>query len=167
MLKSELTIIYLINTKEYNYHRSLSTDFVGVTGGSVIDMGDGTDLGVRYHEIENARPDVIITFDLAGHILRTGNDALSLNNIHTKCAHILFHKPDHYGRDLKVRQNLSMFTYIPSGSDTKDVRNDLSEVPYVEEFVPVSYKPADDREREENTVNIKHWWDDFCKEAML
>ncbi len=164
---NNLTIIYLINTKEYNYHRSLSDDFISVTGGSFIDMGDVTDLGVCYHEMENIRPDVVITFDLAGHVLRTGSDTLSLNNIYTKCAHILFHRPDHYGRSLKARQNLSMFTYIPAGSDTKAARNDFPEVPDIREFVPVSYKPADDHEREENITNIKRWWDDFCKEAML
>ena len=167
MNNSELKITYLINTKEYNYHKRLIDDFVKVTGGSVIDMGDGTDPGLRYREIEDVRPDVIITFDLAGHVLRTGNDSLSLNNIYTRCAHILFHKPNHYGSDLKVRQNLSMFTYIPSGSDIDSVRIDYSEVPNIDEFVPVSYKSANDTEREENTINIKRWWDVFCKEAML
>ncbi len=167
MNKSELTITYLINTKEYDYHRRLAGDFVSVTGGSVIDMGDETDLGLRYHEIENVRPDVIITFDLAGHILRTGNDSLSLNNIYTKCAHILFHSPDHYGCDLRARQNLSMFTYIPGGNDIDTVRAEFSEVPNIDEFVPVSCKSAGDPECKENAINIKRWWDNFCKEAML
>ncbi len=162
-----MNIIYLINSKEYNYHKNLAEDFINVTGGSVIDMGDGTQLGARFYEINNMKPDVVITFDLAGHVLRTGSDTLSLNNIYARFAHILFHKTDHYGRDLKARQNLSMFTYVQSGTDMKAVRTSCFEVPNIEEFVPFSYKPANDKEREENAANISCWWNDFCKEAML
>ena len=84
-----------------------------------------------------------------------------------RVAHILFHKPDHYGRNLKVRQNLSMFTYIPNGSDAEAVQAVYPEVPNIEEFVPISYKPADDKERKENIESIKRWWNDFKREAML
>lgn len=162
-----MNIIYLINSKEYNYHKSLVEDFKSVTGGEIIDMGDGTNLGIRYHEIESKTPFVVITFDLAGHALRTGNDTLSLNNIYARFAHILFHKTDHYGRDLKARQNLSMFTYVQNGTDTKSLRDTYPDVPNIEEFVPISYKPADDKERDSNAASIRRWWDDFCKEAML
>ncbi|MBQ6128124.1 MAG: hypothetical protein IJI51_00525 [Lachnospiraceae bacterium] len=162
-----MKVIYLINSKEYNYHKKLADVFLSVTGGSIIDMGDGSNLGMRYYGIEKMAPDVIITFDLAGHLLRTGNDSLSLNNIYARFAHILFHKPDHYGRSLKVRQNLSMFTFIPNGSSAETARAGYPEVPNIEEFVPISYKPADDKEREKNIENIKRWWDDFKREAML
>ena len=162
-----MNIIYLINSKEYNYHKSLADDFVSVTGGSIIDMGDGTNLGTRYHQIIDKIPDVIITFDLAGHVLRPGNDTLSLNNIYARSAHILFHKTDHYGRSLKARQNLSMFTYIPNGQDVKEVESAFSKVPNIREFVPIMYKSANDKERNDNIESIKHWWDDFRREAML
>ena len=162
-----MTILYLIDSKEYNYHKSLANVFIGVTGGSIVDMGDGTNLGSRYYEIEGMSPDAIITFDLAGHLLRTGSDSLSLNNIYARFAHILFHKTDHYGRDLKARQNLSMFTFIPHGENVEIVKSNCPEVPNIKEFVSISYKPSDDREREINTENIKCWWDDFKREAML
>ncbi len=162
-----MNIVYLINSKEYNYHKSLVADFVSVTGGGIVDMGDGTQLGARFYEISDMKPDVVITFDLAGHVLRTGSDTLSLNNIYARFAHILFHKTDHYGRALKARQNLSMFTYIPNGQDAKEAGADLAEVPNIEEFVPVKYKSPDDKERNDNIENIKRWWDDFLKEAML
>lgn len=162
-----MNIVYLINSKEYNYHSGLAEDFLSVTGGSVIDMGDGTNLGVRYGEIAGIAPDVIITFDLAGHLLRTGNDTLSLNNIYARSAHILFHKPDHYGRDLKARQNLSMFTYVPKGTDVGKARTSFYEVPNIGEFVPINYKPSGDKERADNIENIRSWWDDFRREAML
>lgn len=162
-----MNIIYLINSKEYNYHKSLADDFVSVTGGSIVDMGDGTNLGIRYRQIIDMVPDVIITFDLAGHVLRTGNDTLSLNNIYARSAHILFHKTDHYGRSLKARQNLSMFTYIPNGQDVKEAGSALPEVPNIKEFVPVIYRSPDDKERSDNIESIKRWWDDFRKEAMI
>jgi len=162
-----MTIVYLIDSKKYNYHKSLANDFVSVTGGSIVDMGDETNPGSRYYEIEGMSPDVVITFDLAGHILRTGSDSLSLNNIYARFAHILFHKTDHYGRALKARQNLSMFTFIPNGENVEIVKSNCPEVPNIKEFVSISYKPSDDREREINTENIKCWWDDFKREAML
>ena len=162
-----MNIIYLINSKEHNYHKSLADDFVSVTGGSIVDMGDGTNLGIRYRQIIDMVPDVIITFDLAGHVLRTGNDTLSLNNIYARSAHILFHKTDHYGRSLKARQNLSMFTYIPNGQDVKEAGSALPEVPNIKEFVPVIYRSPDDKERSDNIESIKRWWDDFRKEAMI
>lgn len=160
-------IVYLIDSKNYNYHMEIVNDFVCVTGGSIIDMGDGTNLGTRYYEIEDNSPDVIITFDLAGHPLRTGNDTLSLNNIYSRVAHILFHKTTHYGRDLKARQNLSMFTFVPNGEDVETVKANCPEVPNIEEFVHFSYKPEDNKEREKNIENIRCWWDDFKREAML
>ncbi len=162
-----MKVIYLINSKEYGYHKNLVTDFVKVTGGEIIDMGDGSNLGVRYHEIEDMSPDAVITFDLAGHILRTGSDTLSLNNIYARFAHILFHRLDHYSRDLKARQNLSMFTFVPEGTDVAAASSAYDEVPNIEEFVPFNYKPANEKEREENIAGIRRWWDDFRKEAML
>ena len=138
-----------------------------MTGGEVIDMGDGTNFGERYYEINDMTPDVVITFDLAGHILRTGNDMLSLNNIYARFAHILFHKTDHYRRDLKARQNLSMFTFVPKGTDVAAASLSYNEVFNIEEFVPINYKPNSDKEREDNIAGIKSWWDDFRKEAMV
>ena len=156
----------LINSKEYNYHRQLAGVFAGITGGEIVDTA-GADPGRQYYEIKDSNPDVIITFDLAGHVFRTGNDTLSLNNIYARFAHILFHKPGHYGRDLKLRQNLSMFTFIPNGEDPSSYRTLLPEVPNIEAFVPVVYKNPNDREHEDNLKNIKLWWSDFQKDAML
>ncbi len=162
-----MKVIYLINSKEYGYHKKLAEDFINVTGGEVIDMGDGINLGIRYYEINDISPDVVITFDLAGHVLRTGNDTLSLNNIYARFAHILFHKPEHYGRDLKARQNLSMFTFVPNGTDVAAFMSTYDEIFNMEQFVPFDYKSSDDKNREENMTQIRRWWDVFRKEAML
>ena len=161
-----MKIIYLINSRKYIYHENLAKDFVSVTGGEIMDTA-GADPGVQFYEIKEKDPDAVVTFDLAGHVFRTGNDALSLNNIYARYAHILFHGPDHYGSELKVRQNLSMFTYIPNGENTAFYRSRLSEVPNIEVFVPISCEPADDKERSDNLSNIRRWWDDFKEEAML
>lgn len=162
-----MRVLYLINSKEYNYHLRMAEDFCTVIQGNILDMADGTPLGDRYYEIEKMQPEVIITFDLAGHLLRTGNDTLSLNNICARSAHILFQRFDRYGKDLKCRQNLSMFTYFVKGEDTLSFRERFSEIPNICEFVPVAYKADNEEDRAENRRNIKIWWEGFKREAML
>ncbi len=132
-----------------------------------MDMGDGTDPAKRYYEIEKMSPKVLITFDLAGHILRTGTDTLSLNNIYARFAHILFHNPEYYGNELKARQNLSMFTYIPSDIDLTLYNSRFPGVPNIDAFMPIIRKPETEKEHADNRKNIKCWWDGFQKEAML
>ncbi len=161
-----MKILYIINSADYKYHIKLVEDFINVTGGEVIDT-TLSDPGKQYYIIQDAAPDVVITFDLAGHVFRTGSDTLSLNNIYARFAHILFHKTDRYGRDLRKRQNLSMFTYIPVNEDIESVRASLPDLPNVNSFVSISYKPSNDEERAENITNITHWWNEFKKEAML
>ncbi len=161
-----MKILYLIDSDKYNYHRRLADDFISVTGGSIIDTA-GADPGKQYYDIAGESPDVVITFDLAGHIFRTGNDTLSLNNIYARFAHILFHRSSHYGRELKARQNLSMFTFIPSGEDVGSYRRDLPDVPNIDSFVNIRYKPDNNTEHKENLANITRWWSDFKRKAML
>lgn len=162
-----MEILYLINTKEYNYHKNLAEEFGKIMPGRVLDMSDGTPFGDRYYDIEEMDPDVVITFDLAGHVLRTGNDTLSLNNIYARFAHILFHKPEFYGNDLGSRQNLSMFTYVVNGEDLVSFRNQFPEIPNVSEFPEVFYKADSESEHEQNRKAVSAWWEDFRKDAML
>ena len=132
-----------------------------------MDMSDGTDLGERYYEIEEMRPNAVVTFDLAGHSLRTGNDTLSLNNLYARFAHILFQRADRFGSDLKCRQNLSMFTYFSNSDDIESCREHFSEIPNIREFVSIIYKPDNEKDRDDNRMKIRAWWDKFKKEAML
>ena len=162
-----MKVVYLINSKEYKYHLRMSEDFATVVPGKVVDMSDGKPFGDRYYEIEEMHPDAIITFDLAGHVLRTGNDTLSLNNIYARFAHILFHRSDRYGSDLKFRQNLSMFTYFVNGEDIGSCRDRLPEVPNIREFAPIDYKSENNSERERIREVVSVWWKEFSKEAML
>ena len=162
-----MKILYLINSTGFNYHKGLVDDFTFVTGGDVIDMSDGKPLGDRYHEIEEYNADVIITFDLAGHVLRTVSDTLSLNNIYARMAHILFQNTDSYGADLRARQNLSMFTYVVNGTDLAAVREKLTEVWNVLELPPIERKAQNDEQHANNREMIAGWWDDYTKEAML
>ncbi len=162
-----MKILYLINTKQYGYHKNLIKDFTDITGGEVINMSDGIDLGSIYGQIAAVSSDVVITFDLAGHILRTGSDTLSLNNIYARMAHILFHKTDFYGQDIKARQNLSMFTYIPNSEDPEICRERLIGIPNISRFVGIDYKTSSAAQHEANRANIAIWWDQFKKDAML
>ena len=153
--------IYLINTGKFGYHKDIIRDFTDVVPGDILDMSDGTDYGLRYQQICKLRPDVVITFDLSGHVLRTGSDTLSLNNIYAKTAHILFHKTEYYGRDLKARQNLSMFTYVTGGENTGDCRRNCPDVPNISELQGIRYKPSDEDEHAKNREIIGLWWDEF------
>ncbi len=159
--------IYLTDNRKFSYHRDLIKDFIGAIPGDIMDMSDGTDFGVRYAKIRDMAPDVVITFDLAGHVLRTGSDTLSLNNIHARMAHILFHKTDYYGSDLKPRQNLSMFTYIPVDEEADACRERFREVPNISSFVHINYKACNEAEHKENALNIAAWWEVFKEDAML
>ena len=163
----QMKLIYLIDSAKYPYHKRVIMDFTDVIPGKVLDMSDGVPYGNRYRQIDEADPNVVITLDLAGHVLLTGNGTLSLNNIYARIAHILFHGPQHYGRDLKARQNLSMFTYIPSGEDAGKCGSSLPEVPNVMSFVPFDYKADDEAEHAVNRDNIAKWWEEFKKDAML
>jgi len=161
-----MKIIYLIDSNNYNYHKKLAADFVSITGGEITDTA-GADPGILYYEIKVQAPRVIITFDLAGHVFRTGSDTLSLNNIYARFAHILFHRSDHYAVELKARQNLSMFTFIPNGEDVAYYRDRYPDVPNIDRFVPFIYNASDEYEQQSNLANIRQWWNDFQRKAML
>ena len=162
-----MKLVYLINTKEYKYHKNMIEDFSSVIPGDILDMSDGTAKGSRYEEIRALDPDIVITFDLSGFELRTVSDTLSLNSIYARMAHILFHSTDHYGNLLKARQNLSMFTYVPENEDINACRSRYNEVPNIERFPKIDYKADLEEEHEANRRNIRSWWEEFRKEAMI
>ena len=162
-----MKLLYLIDSQHYSYHKDLIGDFESVIPGEILDMSDGTNLGRRYRQISEIAPDIVITFDLAGHVLRTGSDTLSLNNIYARMAHILFHKTEFYGGNLKARQNLSMFTYISKGEDIGSIKDRFPDVPNFTEFVDFSYKPYSEDDHNNNRDNIRSWWEGFKKEIML
>ncbi len=162
-----MKVIYLINSKEYGYHKTLIPDFTQTVPGEVFDMSDGTDLATRYGQINDTDADVVITFDLAGHILRTGSDTLSLNNLAARMAHILFQRTQMYAEDIKARQNLSMFLYLMNGEDVAGCRARLEEVPNISEFCAIERKAGSEEEHEKNRHSIALWWEEFKKEAML
>ncbi len=162
-----MNVVYLIDTGKNSYHTAILPDFTQVVPGNVIDMSDGDDIASKYYEIVKLKPDVVITFDLAGHLLRTSSDTLSLNNIHARMAHILFHKSDHYGRDLRLRQNLSMFTYIPGTEDAAKCRQNCPYVPNIDNFAAFDNKASTDEEHEKNREGIRFWWSEFKKEAKI
>ncbi len=161
-----MRILYLIDSKK-NYHKRILPQFLEITGGEVIDMADPIPLSDMYFRIEEYRPDVVITFDLAGFELRTSSDTLSLNNIYARMAHILFGSSGNYGADIKARQNLSMFTYIPDGEDCSEFlrRNPL--IANVACFKAFDRNAESDEEKEKNISSIRAWWSEFKTEAML
>ena len=162
-----MTVLYLINNKEYNYHMDLKECFADIIPGEVFDVSDEEYRGRRFNEIEAKNADVIITFDGSGLELRTTTDSLSLNNIYARFAHILFHKPSYYGQLLGKRQNLSMFTYVPEGTDVIELGQQFPEIPNLFEFGEFYYKPQSDHEKDVNRKTVESWWEEFKKEAMI
>lgn len=162
-----MKILYIIDSKKNNYHKKLIEDFVDILPGEIVDMGEEGLLHEKYKRIENEAPDVFISIDTAGFELRTSNDTLSLNALSCRGAIILCRKIDAYGRDIKKRQNLSMFTYINSSDDIEKAKESCKEVPNILKMPPIQYKASTDKEHLENQEAIKLWWDDFKKEAML
>lgn len=160
-------IVYLINTSEYSYHKTVVKDFTDVIPGDVIDMSSGLALHEIFYEIKKKNPDVIITFDLAGFELRTGSDTLSLNGIYARMAHIIFSKKNVDSSNLRLRQNLSMFTYIPMGVNAETVRAKYPEVPNISNFKEFWYKADSIAEHEQNRSSVTDWWNEFKRESML
>lgn len=162
-----MIVLYLINSSKFNYHNEVVKEFTEIVPGEVMEISEGRDSGAQYSDIEDRKPDVIITFDGSGFELRTVMDTLSLNNIYARCAHILFHKPSFYSHILDARQNLSMFTYIPYGPDVESLKKEYPEVPNLAAFPEFYYKATDDNERKINSESIKTWWEEFKRDAML
>ncbi len=162
-----MNILYLTDSRQFGYHKDLIKDFLSVTGGEVFDLSDDYAKAKKYQDIENFGADVIITFDGAGLDYRTVMDTLSFNNLFARMAHILFHKPSFYGQMLELRQNLSMFTYIPCTEDLSSCRTRYPEIPNLNEFGKCFYKADNEKEHETNRETVRAWWDDFKREAML
>ncbi len=162
-----MKVLYIIDGEKYKYHRDLVGQFLDVTGGEVLDIPDDDMRQMRFGEVGEAGADVIVTFDGVGLDFRTVSDTMSLNNLYARMAHILFHKPSFYDSTLFRRQNLSMFTYIPSGEDTQDFSEKYPEIPNIRNFEECYYKADSNEEREVNAAAIRNWWDGFRKEAML
>ncbi len=162
-----MKILYLTDTDRYQYHKELAGEFLEITGGEVMDIPDDGNRQMKFFDVKNAAADVIITFDGTGLDFRTVSDTLSLNNLYARMAHILFHKPSFYEQKILIRQNLSMFTYIPNNEDPASFSGKYEDIPNVRLFGEFSYKPYNDEEKKMNRETIRAWWDDFKKEAML
>ena len=159
--------LYLINTTKYPYHKILVEDFNAVCPGEVTDLAKVSNYGSTYGSIKEYSPDAIIAFDLAGHDFRTGNGTLSLNGIYCRIANILFQKLSVYGSDVKLRQNLSAFMYIPESEDVAEAYKSCPEVPNIYNLPKIMYKATDEKDREYNRRQIAKWWEEFKVEAWL
>ncbi len=162
-----MRILYLIDSGTYRYHKELIGDFLDVTGGEVMDIPDDGMRQMKFNDVKKYGADVIITFDGIGLDFRTVSDTLSLNNLYSRMAHILFHKLSFYDRKILIRQNLSMFTYIPNDEDPDAAGGKYEDIPNIRSFGVFSYKIYNEAEREKNRETIREWWDDFKREAML
>lgn len=159
-----MRIAYVINSKQYNYHKSVLSDFTAVIPGEVYDLAEWNYRIVS--EIVQNDFDVIIFFDLVGHVYRTTSDTLSFNELTSRVAHILFRRTEEYV-NIGYRQNISSFMYISKRDDIGRVKNKCDEVPNIEYFEDFKYKAESGDEHDMNRDSIKKWWGRFLEDARI
>lgn len=171
-----MKLLILINNKNNKYHNELANKFLKIfneADGQVIDLSSGKPLHEIFYEIKAYKADVIITVDFAGFELVTEDDTLSLNNIHARIVNVLLHGVDCYKKELKYRQNLSMFTYLSKrGIDNVDdfikaFRKNHPQIPNVDWFCHYDYEALDVKELERNDANLHDWSYKMIKDIRI
>lgn len=163
--------VIVLNTKKFYYHSTLFSLFgrelekAGFELAS-YDLGSTKPEHEKYYDIDNLKPDLILSFDLSGFELRTENDTLSLNNFGCRIACLLFQPYGTYGGSLEQQMNFSMFLYTVRPEDAAEMKvrypniPNLSAVPGIEPDELFSsgarYAPL-----------IQGWLESFRKEAEL
>lgn len=125
---------FVINTKknpEYSdVYRKLAAAFEkkGFTA-AVVDMGEERPLHEQFFRLRNIKPQLVITFDLAGFEMRTLQETPSFNIISCRMAHLIM-KADKETEDcLNVPLNFSMFFYTADSDHAESIRK---KYPFVE-----------------------------------
>lgn len=157
--------LILINSKQFSYHKRVADDFLYTLReiksddikAQVFDMGRDIPLHEMFGEIKNHTPDCIFTFDLAGFELLTSNQTLSLNSLSVMCYNILFKSSGSYKDKLKLRQNLSMFTYFSSRDDIEFDERLKEMIPNPGRMCEYDYVDESDCVREQNRTNLAQW----------
>lgn len=154
-----MRVLMLINTSEYRYHEKFAeiiSELDEVSSILVIDFAKEKIPHITFGKISDADVDIIINLDLVGFSLLTESDSISLNDINTRIVNILFHNNDFYGKQLKYRQNLSMFTYFSSyeKKDLKEIKKEFRNIPNAKEFCEFDYKNI---ENSCNICNLQKW----------
>ena len=153
-------------TKDYSYHKHITEDLVWaindncVSTRSDIDVYDMKD-SVAFHEmfaiIENHKADIIINLDLVGFDLITGNQTLSLNALPIRCVNLLFKSSNFYKEKLKLRQNLSMFTYFSARDDIEFDEKLKESIPNPGKMCEYDYMDNSEEMKIRNRQNLSEW----------
>lgn len=105
--------------------------------------------------IDKEKPDVIITFDLAGFSYRTQLGEISLNNLFTKNLNLIWGSKPEYTKYLSKKLSLSMHFYDVTGIDHK-LRNQYPNI----EYYNANYTLED-------INDFSNLWENFINEVLL
>lgn len=155
-----MKIAIIINSIRYKNHTEKAEIFKRVLGNKVnelllIDMNSRLKDYEIFYQLRDYKPDLVITFDLAGFELRTELNDISLNILPCRMAHILFDKSYKYPELKSVLLNISHFVVVLNGEDINLFRQSCRGIRNV-----MAGSLSD-----ENEINI--WFELFCKEAWL
>lgn len=169
--------LILINSKKYQYHREICNAFINNNSSCVfyyriIDFADDLSLHNKYFDILNAVPTLILNLDGAAFVLKTESDNLSLNAVPCRIINLMFQNPENYGSDIKLRQNLSMFTYfspryIKDNEELNSVRKKYQNIPNIGLLCEYDYKASLSEDINKNADNLRKWMSNALNDIKL
>lgn len=113
---------------------------------------------IKYH-MQQAKPDLAVTFDCAGFDLELLGGDLFYNSLCCPAAHILLKPPFTYGDSLCKRMNFTMDFYTLGQSDAEYLRGNYRRVPYAKIVEPPIGKPSSDRRERQLGIVIAGSYD--------
>lgn len=135
-----MKILIIINTSKYPEHRNVGDIFkkaFEVKGYEVkqIDLGPIQKEYVKSGMIENEKPQLLVTFDMAGFEMRTLLEKATYNTMPYRMAHFLLKDYEAYKKEwLEDDMNFSMFFYASeqTGQAIKERHPDIEHVTVLE-----------------------------------
>lgn len=170
-----MKILIVYNSQKYKYHEKTVETILAVamkqfgkdTVVDKLDMSSDCPLHELFYRIRDNGAQLIITLDLAGFELRTENDSISLNGIHSRIVNILLKGSDSFAGELKCRQNLSMYTYIPARENHEAVSRRYPGIPNLSVFCEYDYTADSDDKLSQNRNNLELWFKNMTEEIRL
>jgi len=157
-----MKVLIIIDTKKYKKHKEMAEMFKTALSEHIVDIYDmGCDAPEheKFYAIKAAMGNVGITFDCAGFEMVNITEVLSYNSFTIRMAHIIFDKVYKFDEALKHMQNLSMFTYVSEGENMEKVKAQYTLIPNLDQHqLKVEALGSE---------QIRSWFSEFCKEAML
>ena len=157
-----MNAVFLINESKYSYHKYLYELFADVLNKVMQDKGILTNIsfiergGKASHEVYAAigSPDCLFTFDFTGFDILTSGDTLALNGLSCKCFNFVFRGLSQFSKEMKMRQNFSMFTFVKPEENLNEFRNKYFNIPNIYSLCPIEYLVNNEEEMAANREQL-------------